>query len=61
MFTFEINIGHLFLDGIIAVIGFVIRRELARIDKMLEKHDIILDKLVKDTDRLIIIVNGKEN
>jgi len=53
MFTLQVDLGQVLLGLLITTIGFLMKREINRFDYRLNRHDEVLEKLIRDTQRLI--------
>lgn len=59
MITTHIDLGQIILASMIAIIGYLIKRMVDKVDARLDKHDILLVQLIKDVAHLIGIVGRR--
>ncbi len=53
MMSPNVDLGQVIIAGMLAVIGYFIKRELASIGSRLDKHDTLILKMFGDINRLL--------
>lgn len=46
MFSFNVDLGQLFIGSLITVVGWLVKREITDVGKRLDKHEAIIADLV---------------